>query len=377
MDERLKQAKQYSGTKHFLEIINIIISLAFFIILFSSGLSVYLKEFFLRISQNPYILASLYIISVTISLEIITLPLDFFGSFKLEHKFNLSTQNAFSWFKDYIKKLLIGILMYLILINILYIFLRTSKDFWWLYTALLYFFISVVIARVFPVLIIPLFYKITKISNEPLKEKILSLADSAGVKILDIYNIALGEKTKKANAAVCGIGATKRILLSDTLIQKYSEDEIEATLAHELAHHKYQHFWKLNIYNFIFTLSGFFLIDRIFKAAIKLSYTGDIPNIMADISIFPVLMILFMGYNMAVSPLLNFISRRYEAQADDEAIALTKKPDCFADLMKKLSLQNLSDPEPGVFIKIFFYSHPPANERIRRARALSKKYEKI
>lgn len=372
MDEQLSKAKEYSRAKHSLAMLETVLYLLFFGTLIYTGLATYLADGIGNISGNNYIAVVLYVLTIGILLYIITFPLDYLSSFSIEHRFGLSKQSFYSWLKDYIKKVLIGGALYIVFILILYYFLRASENLWWLYTTLVYFFISVVLAKVFPLLIIPLFYRLTKVSESSLKGQLLSLAKRAGVRILDIYNIGLGAKTKKANAAVCGLGSTKRILLSDTLIQEYTADEIEATLAHELSHHKRQHFWKLSFYGFIFTLLGFLLINMLLHAAVRSGYLSSIHDIKALV----LLAIYYLIYSILSTPILNSISRRYETEADREAITLTGKPTAFADLMRKLSLQNLSDPRPGFLTKIFFYDHPPAGERIRACGHTNEKCEK-
>jgi STE24 endopeptidase len=313
------------------------------------------------ISGCRYIAIILYLFIIGTILNILTFPLDFMLSYKTEHRFGLLRQNFTSWLNDYIKRIIISSLFYLIGILFLYLFIDISATLWWLYTALAYFFINLFIAKIFPVIIIPLFYRLTEIKDTSLRNKLLSLAENAGVKILAIYNIALGEKTKKANAAVCGLGSTKRMLLSDTLLKEYSEDEVELTLAHELAHHKFHHFWELSIWNFLFTILGFCILNILIK---KMAALGQVYPV-SDIRSFPTLVIFFIIYNIGTTPFLNMISREYEAHADKEAVRLTKRPVSFVNLITKLSRQNISDPSPGFLTKVFFYDHPPLEERIQ------------
>lgn len=360
MDEALSRAKAYSKTKYGLAIAETILYVGFFIILWLSGLSLRIAGVASQISGVSYLILLIYISIVGLFSLLIDFPLSFLSSFKLEHRFDLSRQSFSSWFKDYIKRLLISSFLFMVMIILLYYFLRVWASYWWLYAGFSYFFLSMVLARIFPVLIIPLFYKLDKVSEAPLKERLLSLAGRAGVRALEVYRIGLGEKTRKANAALCGWGDTKRILLSDTLLQEYTEDEIESTLAHELAHYQLRHFWKLIFYNFIFTLLGFGIINIFLQKTVSAGYISQI----YDIRIFPIVAVLFIIYNLITTPLHNYISRRYEAEADSRAVSLTDKPEIFANLIKKLTLQNLSDPQPAMLIKLFFYSHPPASERI-------------
>lgn len=360
MDKGLIKAKAYSRAKYYLAVAEILLSIGFFTILYLSGLSSSIAVAAAGLSNIYFLMLIIYMSAIGLLWILIDFPLSYLGSFKIEHRFSLSKQSFPLWFKDYIKKLVLSAFLFGMMILVLYYFLRAS-GWWWLYVALTYFFISVVLAKIFPIFIIPLFYKLNKISETSLRGKLLSLAEKAGMKVLDVYKIDLGEKTKKANAALCGWGLTKRILLSDTLLQEYTDEEIEATLAHELLHYKRRHFWKLNFYNFIFTLLGFGIINIFLQRAAGGGYIKQIDDLRA----FPILAIVFIIYNLAITPLQNYISRRYEAEADYGAINLIKNPGALANLIRKLSLQNLSDPQPSPLIKFFFYDHPPANERIK------------
>lgn len=361
MDEVLRKAKAYSKARYGLAAAETILYIVFFITLQLSGLSSQIAGLAFRISGADYLSLLAYIAIVGLFLSLIDFPVAFLSSFKLEHRFGLSRQGFSSWLKDYIKRLLIGSLLFMVMIVLLYYFLRAYAAYWWLYAGLSYFFLSVALAKIFPVIIIPLFYKLDRLCDTSLKERLLSLARKAGVKALEVYKIGLGEKTKKANAALCGWGATKRILLSDTLLQEYTEDEIEATLAHELAHYQRRHFWKLISYNFVFTLMGFGIINLYLQRAVIAGYIKQTH----DLRIFPTVAVLFIIYNLLTTPLYNYISRRYEADADKEAVRVTGRPEIFARLIEKLTLQNLSDPQPAKLIKLFFYDHPPSGERIR------------
>jgi STE24 endopeptidase len=360
LDSRREKAKVYSAGKRRIAVWEWVLTLAFFAGLWLGGGSRLLIYAGLTVSQNPYILVIIYAAIAGSLLQIILLPLDYAASFKIEHDFELSRQTILSWFKDYIKKAIFSGLLYIIMIVTFYFFLRISPYFWWFYSSLAYFFMSVILAKIFPRIIIPLFYKLTRITDKPLKEKLMGLAGKIGVEILDVYTIGLGAKTSKANAAVCGLGKSKRILLSDTLLENYTPDEIEATLAHELSHHKRRHFWKLSLFNFLSMLLSFLIIKFILDKGV----TAGLFSATYSIGAFPAIVITFILYNICSLPFLNFVSRRYEIQADRDAISITDKPSVFAKLIEKLTLQNLTDPAPGVVTKNLFYDHPPASERI-------------
>jgi STE24 endopeptidase len=368
VDEKTARAKLYSSQKRKISMAAACISLVYFIVLLHSGASGIVARFSYHIGGNIYLAALIYLMIIGLVNEIITFPFDYAGGFRIEHEYGLSRQVFSSWLMDYIKRLFIGSIVFAVMVLVFYFLIVNFESLWWLYAGIIFFIINVIIAKIFPMLIIPMFYRLTNISDTPLKESIKSLAEKAGVKVLDIYNIGLGEKTSKANAAVCGIGKSKRILLSDTLIQQYSQDEIEATMAHELSHHRHNHFWKLSAFNAISMFLFLFLTDIMLARAAENGFISA----RHDIAAFPAIAVLFLLFNLAVLPISNFISRAYETQADKDAIKLTGKAYALSALMRKLTTQNLSDPSPSLLVKIFFYSHPPAQERIMLADSAAK-----
>ena len=361
-----KNAKRYSRIRHNLALFEIGFTLIFLLTIQFSGLSHRLASFAGFFSSRQIIIIAIYAICFSIFYNLFIFWLDYFGGFRLEHKFGLSRQGLPSWLKDYLKKILIGGLIYLVVIEVLYLLLRNFPDTWWIWAAVFYLFLSLFIAKVFPIFIIPLFYKLEKLEDEDLKGSLLGIAEKARIKILDIYRLGLGAKTKKANAALAGIGASKRILLSDTLLNNYTPEEIKAVLAHELAHYKHRHIWKLILVNLVTTVLAFLLTYIIFNLFI----TDILKAAIHNISAFPVLFFLYTSFTILITPLHNIISRYFESQADAEAIKLTEQPEAFISLIEKLTRQNLSDPSPSKIVEIFFYDHPPAIKRIRAAKAL-------
>jgi STE24 endopeptidase len=363
------KAKRYSFAKRLIAIGASIINLAYFSVILLSGASLKIAYFAQGISANAYISLIIYLIIVGVILELLLLPLEYSGGFRLDCKFGLSRQGLFSWAIDYIKRLLLSSVIFAAMISMFYFLIINSPTFWWIWAGIIFFMVSIVLAKVFPMIIIPMFYRLTRISDTQLKEKLSRLAEQAGVKIIDIYKIALGAKTSRANAAVCGLGNSKRILLSDTLLERYTQDEIEVTLAHEIAHHKHNHFWKLSAMGILSMFLFLYLTDIMLA---RITGYGFIPS-KQHMSAFPAVMILYILFNLTVLPVNNFISRRYETQADKDAVNLTGKAYALSGLMRKLSRQNLSDPSPSMLVKILFYDHPPAQERIAFAESMDKK----
>ena len=194
----------------------------------------------------------------------------------------------------------------------------------------------------------------------------MKLAEKMKVKILDCFEIDFSKKTLKGNAAFVGIGNTRRVILADTLKDKYSYDEIEVVLAHEFAHYQLKHLLKMIVVNSLTTFAVFYLIFR--TNAHTLNFFG-LANL-NDIAALPVILIYFVLFGIITRPLEAFISRSFERSADSLALETTGLKDAFISTMSKLARQNLSDTNPHPLIKFFFFDHPPIEERIKMARSL-------
>jgi STE24 endopeptidase len=222
------------------------------------------------------------------------------------------------------------------------------------------FFISVLLSQIFPVLIIPIFYKLTPIDNEMLKEKITSLGKRAGIKVENVYKFDMSKNTKKANAAFTGLGKTKRIILGDTLLDNYSIEEIETVIAHELGHYKRKHIAKNILIGTVSSFLTLFVIAFLYHNS--LSWFGF--ESITQVSALPLLALWSMLIGVIQSPLGNILSRKFEYEADEYAVFETKNPFAFIKTLEKLTEQNLGDKEPHPFVEWFFYSHPSIKNRI-------------
>jgi STE24 endopeptidase len=353
-------SKRYNNLKIGLGILEgaltFVISLAFVI----SGLSLKLVESIGNSVSGLYGIFIIYVLLAGFGLGILLFPLGYYKDFYLEHKYNLSNQTFFKWIFEDIKGLGISLLIGIPILLAFYYTLVQFGNLWWLPFAILLFIVSVILARVVPVFILPLFYKITPIDNEDLKYRITALAEEAGIKVADVYKFDMSKNTKKANAAFTGLGKSKRILLGDTLLENYNNDEIETVIAHELGHYKKKHIVKNIIIGTIASFLTLFIVAKLYY--ISLSWFG-FQNI-TEIAALPVLTLWAMLIGLVQSPLTNIISRKFEYQADEYAILSTGKAEAFKATLEKLTEQNLSDKDPHPFIEWFFYSHPSIKNRV-------------
>jgi STE24 endopeptidase len=222
---------------------------------------------------------------------------------------------------------------------------------------------GVVMSVLSPVLILPLFYKLKPLENESLRQRLTALAQRVGAKVLGVYRMAMSEKTKKANAAFAGLGATKRIILGDTLLDQFAEDEIEVVMAHEMAHYKHGDVSKLIAWGTMTTFVGLKIADTVLRWALpKFGFTE-----ISDLGAFPLLALSLFGFGLLVMPLNNAFSRWREWKADRTALELTRNPDGFIRAMRKLAEQNLADLSPHPCIEFLLHDHPALARRIARA----------
>ena len=370
-----ERVRRYSAERYFLAITDIAYLAVLLFAFVRSGLSVSLAVFLQALDLAPKFLSSvypsgdfflmpLYVLSISVGYYMLSFPLNFYRSYILERKFSLSKQKLSDWLMDQVKSAFIGFIISLILIRAFYFVLKHYPVHWWVVISLFWIILSLILAKLTPTLIIPLFFKYRKLTDEALRERILNLAQKMKVRILDVFEIDFSKKTLKANAAFVGVGKTRRVILADTLKDKYTHDEIEVILAHEFAHYKLRHLLKLILVNSAVTLLIFYII---FKTNRLVLDAFGLANL-SDLAALPVVLIYFVLFGLFMQPLEAFMSRFMEKNADKLALKITGDKDAFISMMEKLAAQNLADRKPHPLIKFFFFDHPPIDERINMAK---------
>lgn len=360
-------AKKYNNIKLAVAIAKGITSFILILLFVASGLSLTLQHYLEGFISNSYLLFIAFIIVTGAAAGIIFFPVNYYTEFYLEHKYNLSNQTFLKWIWENTKTLLVSGAISIPVLLIFFYSLNKFNLLWWLPFAIILFVISVILARIVPVFILPIFYKIVPVENVDLINRIRALAGGAGIKVENVYKFNLSKNTKKANAAFTGIGKSKRILLGDTLLESYSADEIETVIAHELGHYKRKHIIK-NI--LIGTASSFltlFLIAYLYN--LSLSWFGF--TTVVQIAAIPLLSLWAMIISLILNPLSNMLSRKFEYEADEYAIHSTNKKEAFIATLEKLTDQNLGDREPHPLVEWFFYSHPSIKNRVAALKRIS------
>ena len=298
---------------------------------------------------------------IGILLTLLQLPLDYFSGYYLEHRFGLSRQNLSSWIIDQLKGLAVGVVFGIVAAEIVYYLLRQHPDRWWIYASLSFIGLFVVLANLAPVLLLPLFFKFTPVENEDLRRRVERLAQRVGTRVRGIFEWSLGDKTRKANAAVVGWGNTRRIIVSDTLLRNFSPEEIEVIMAHELCHHVKGHIWLGIGLQSILTFGSFYAMDGV------LHHFGGTFRGLGDVANFPLLALTALSLSLLVLPIVNFFSRKLETAADLFALQITEDSFAFVSSMEKLAELNLANKSPHPVIEFLFYSHPSIENRIKLA----------
>ncbi len=357
---KVMDAKRYNNIKLVVGIGKAVVSFLLLFLFVWLGYSRELYGYLAEDISNQYLLFIAFVLIIGAAASIIFAPVNYYTGYYLEHKYNLSNQTFGKWLFENLKASVVSLVIGLPIMLAFYFVLNKFGDIWWLPFAVVMFFVSVVLSQIFPVVILPIFYKLTPIDNEELKSRIEKLAEKAGIKVENVYKFDMSKNTKKANAAFTGLGKTKRIILGDTLLENYSVDEIASVIAHELGHYKKKHIVK-NI--LIGTASSFltlFLIAFLYK--ISLNWFGF--TSITDIAALPVLALWSMLIGVIQTPLGNILSRKFEYEADEYAVKETGSPEIFINTLEKLTEQNLGDKEPHPFVEWFFYSHPSIKNRI-------------
>ena len=363
--ERQKQAKIYARTSRRLMVVGLVVGAAYLLAWLVFGWSAALKSTLLRWTANEWLLVALFTLVFGGIYALIELPLSYYEGFVLPHRFGLSNQTLGGWISDQVKGGLVGGVLGLVVLEVIYAVLRLAPDTWWLWAAGLLLLFSVVLANLAPVLLMPIFYKIEPLGEEHagLAERLVRLAKEAGTQVRGVFKFDMSRRTKAANAALTGLGNTRRIILGDTLLDEFSEDEIETVLAHELGHHVHKDIPVGMVISTVVTLVGLYLANLALHWGVRrFGFDG-----VGDIAGLPLFGIVMGLYGLVTMPLENAYSRWRERRADEYALQTTRKPRAFASAMTRLANQNLADADPEPWVEWLLYSHPALRKRIQMA----------
>jgi STE24 endopeptidase len=327
------------------------------------------------VGDNRWLRLTLLAFLYAVGLELLTLPLDFWSGFVLEHRYQLSNLSLQGWVWRRIKGYLLGGPLGLALLLGLYALLWFSGPWWWLWTAAAWLLVTLILGQLLPVVILPLFYKVTRLDDAPLLDRLQGLARGTGLDVEGIYRLELSAETRKANAALAGLGRTRRVLLGDTLLQEFTPEEIEVVFAHEVGHYVHRHLPKLVVLSVLTACAGLWVANQVLQpAAPGLGYSGSeqLPAYQ-DPAALPLLLLVLSLFALAIAPLQNAISRFFERQCDRYALWRTRNPEAYRAAFLKLARMNKADLEPHPLVVWLFDDHPPIRQRL----AMAEGYEPV
>lgn len=358
------QAHRYNQIRRWLSVADFVLGLVFLVVLLVTGWTRFLRDYALQLAPDHYSVALFfYVLMLLVISKLLGLGLDYYG-FRLEHHYQLSNQKLRSWLWDQFKGWLLSVFLGALLVELLYFTIRQSPQHWWFIAWLVFMALFVFFAQIAPIVFLPIFYKFEPLENENLKERLVRLSERAGTRVRGVYEWKLSEKSKKANAALTGLGATRRIILADTLLQRYSDDEIEAVLAHELGHHVHKHILKSIAVQAGITLFGFWAANAVLHYAME---RGHLFETLSDFANLPLLVLVSTVLSFLLMPLLNSYSRFNERQADRYCFQSITSVAPFISSMNKLAEQNLAERTPAKWVEWFFHSHPAITKRVAAA----------
>jgi STE24 endopeptidase len=358
------ESRHYNQIKRWLGMVDLVVGVGFLVVLLVTGWTRNLRDLSFHAARDHYLLALFfYILFLSVITKLLSLALDVY-SFRLEHRFHLSNQKWTSWIVDEVKGWVVGLILGTILAEIVYGLMLTSPQHWWIFAWIIFIGLYIFFAQIAPVVLFPIFYKFAPLQNEELKSRLVRLGEKAGTKIRGVYEWKLSEKSKKANAALTGLGNTRRIILADTLLQNYSTDEIEAVLAHELGHHVHGHILKGIFVEAGVTLVGFWAANWVLQYVTE---SAHLFSSRTDFANMPLLVLVSSVLSMVLMPALNAYSRFNERQADLYCWTAVPSVTPFVTAMQKLTTQNMSERNPSRLVEILFHSHPATSKRIEAA----------
>ena len=360
--EKQQQARRYEKEKRLLGLATMVLSLIVLLGFYYSGLSSWLAN--LNTGGSIIFVFLIYVVSFLILLALLGLPLNFYSGYIHEHKWNFSNHTIKSWLWEQVKAFLVGLILMTLLLGLLFWIMALSPRSWWLIAGLAFAFVSVVLATIFPVVILPIFNKYTPIQNKELADPLEKILSEGGLKSSGFFKEDMSRQTKKENAFLAGLGKTRRVVLGDNLMESMSIPEIESIIAHEVGHYKHRHIWKNLVIGTVQGLVVFFILNW----AMRILFSQFLSSTTWNLALFPIFAILMGGISSFLfGPLSNALSRYFERQADRYALKTIQDREAFMTAMAGLADRNLSNAYPEWWVKFLYYSHPPVGERLKMA----------
>ncbi len=365
--QRQEQARKYAHLSRRLMVVDLLVGALYLVAWLALGWSAALEQALAARTDLPWLQVAGYALVFGGLYLLLSLPLSYYEGFVLPHRYDLSTQTRRAWWLDQIKSWLLGGVLALLMLEVIYALLRRFPESWWLWAAGFLLLFNILLANLAPVLIFPIFYRFVPLGEEraDLVERLMDLARRARTQVRGVYKFDMSRRTKAANAALVGLGGTRRIILGDSLLDSFTTDEIETVIAHELGHHVHRDIPLGILFSSLITVVGLYLASLALDWGVEAFDLGSVANIAA----LPLLGIVMGLYGLLTMPLENAFSRRRETAADRFALEATGNGRAYASALKRLANQNLADVDPEPWVELLLYSHPALSRRIAMAEA--------
>ncbi len=360
-----EKGTRYHRQRRRIAILGAALSASFLALLLVTGASAALRTLIAQATTSWIPAVVLYVTALVLAHELLLAPLVHYPAVTLERRYGLSTQSTASWCRDYVKAGALSLACAAAGALVVSMLLRWSPGVWWVWASGVCVVVLVLLAQLAPVLLLPLFYELKPLDRETLAARLSALARRSGTRVAGVFEWRLSDRTRKANAAFTGIGRTRRILVSDTLLGEYSDDEMEVILAHELGHQVHRDIWSG------IAVEAALIAAAFYGASLALSTVEGRFGLEgpSDMAALPVLALAAGLVLVPLRPLANACSRAHERRADRYALEMTRNAGAFVSAMRRLAAQNLAEERPSRLIEVLFYTHPPTIARIEAARA--------
>ena len=330
-----------------------------------TGLSARMRDWAERVTRFRWLQTALYSLQYIFIASVITLPWSAYEGYFREHQYGMSNQTLGAWLGDQAKGLAIGLVLGTLAITALYAVLRRAPRTWWLWGSLVLIAFAMFGAAIAPVYLEPVFNKFTPLPESPLKREILSMARANGIPATDVYEFDASKQTKRISAHVSGLFGTTRISMNDNLMNRGSNEEIEAVLGHEMGHYVLNHVYTGMVFIGVIIVAAFAALRWAF-AALQARYGArwGIRGV-GDVAGLPLLLFLFSAFMFVLTPVTNTLTRTMEEEADNYGLNVARQPDGFAQAA--LHLSEYRKMKPGPLEEFIFYDHPSGWNRIYRS----------
>jgi STE24 endopeptidase len=364
-EETRTRSKEYTEGGYWLGIISLFYGLAVAFFLLNTGLSARMRDIAERISGRKPLQTALYGVQYILVTTLLLLPLSAYSGFIREHRYGFSTQSVGGYISDRFIGLAISLVLVSILLVLLYGAIRRARRTWWIWGAGVSLGFLAVIAFISPVYLAPLFNQYEPLEEGSLKDRILAMARANGVPADEVYRYDASKRTTKISANVSGFLGTTRISLNDNLLDRGTDEEIEAVMAHEIGHFALNAAGEIFVFFGIVLIVGFAFVRWGFDRALARWGSGWGVRDVGDVAGLPLFLVLFSLYSAAITPITNGFIRSNEVEADIYGLNAAREPDGFSTIILKLGEYRKVDPGP--LEEWLFYDHPSARNRILMA----------